>query len=164
MPSFDVVSEVNMAELDNALAQTKKEIETRYDLKGAKASAELLPENVIQLKANSDERVSIIREMLFTKLAKRGISLRNVDAGKVEESGLSLYKQSITVREGIASEKAKKVVAYVKDSKLKVQASIQGEAVRITGKNRDDLQAAIALLRGKMDELEVELQFNNFRE
>jgi uncharacterized protein YajQ (UPF0234 family) len=164
MPSFDVVSEVNMAELDNALTQAKKELDTRYDFKGAKASIERLPKNEVQIKANSEEKLGGLRELLFAKISKRGISLRNVDVGKAEESGLQLYKQTITIREGIAIEKAKQIVAAVKDSKLKVQASIQGETVRVTGKNRDDLQAVIALLRGQMNELEVELQFNNFRE
>jgi uncharacterized protein YajQ (UPF0234 family) len=153
-----------MAELDNALSQAKKELDTRYDFKGAKASIERLPKNELQLKANSEEKLSGLRELLFAKLSKRGISLRNVDVGKAEESGLQLYKQTITVREGIEVEKARRLVAAVKDSKLKVQASIQGETVRVTGKNRDDLQAVIALLRGRMDELEVELQFNNFRD
>jgi len=164
MPSFDIVSQVNLAELDNAIVQAKKELETRYDFKGAKASLEKLPKNEVQLKANSEEKLSDLRELLFTKLSKRGISLRNVDLGRVEESGVQLYKQTLTVREGIAIEKAKKIVQYVKDSGLKVQGSIQGDTVRVTGKNRDDLQSAIALLRGRMDELEVELQFNNFRD
>lgn len=164
MPSFDVVSKVNMAELDNALTQAQKELDTRYDFKGTKSSFERLPKNEIQLKSHTEERLDGLRELVFTKIAKRGISLRNVDASKVEESGLQMYKQTLTVREGIAIEKAKKVVAFVKDAKLKVQGSIQGELVRITGKNRDDLQEAIALLRGKMDELEVELQFINFRD
>lgn len=164
MPSFDVVSKVNMAELDNALTQAKKELETRYDFKGAKASIERLPKNEVQLKANSEERLSSLRELLFAKLSKRGISLRNVDVGKAEESGLQLYKQTMTIREGIAVEKAKLITAAVRDSKLKVQASIQADTVRVTGKSRDDLQEAIALLRGKMDEFEVELQFNNFRD
>jgi len=164
MPSFDVVSQVNMAELDNAIAQTKKELETRYDLKGAKASVEKLPKNEVQLKANSQNNVDIIREMLFAKIAKRGISLRNVDVGKMEESGVQMHKQTITVREGIEVEKAKKLVAAVKDSKIKVQASIQADTLRVSGKNRDDLQATMALLRGLQDQVEVDLQFNNFRD
>ena len=164
MPSFDVVSKVEMAELDNALSQAKKELDTRYDFKGAKASIERLPKNEVMLKAVSEEKLGVLRELFFAKLAKRGISLRNVDVGKAEESGLQLYKQVLTVREGIAIEKAKKVVALVKDSRLKVQASIQGETVRVTGKSRDDLQSVIAMLRGRMDELELELQFENFRD
>lgn len=164
MPSFDVVSEVNMAELDNALQQAQKEMETRYDFKGVKASIERQPQNVFLIKANSTERLSALRELLFTRIAKRGISLRNVELGREEESGVMLFKQTVTVREGIASEKAKKIVAMIKDSKIKVQASIQGEAVRISGKNRDDLQSVIALLRDQMDSLELELQFTNFRD
>ncbi len=164
MPSFDVVSEVNMAELENALTQAKKELETRYDFKGAKASLEMLPKDEIQLKASTEERITALREILLAKITKRGISLRNVDFGKVEESGVQMHKQTISVKQGIAIEKAKKIVALIKDSKLKVQGSIQGEAVRVTGKNRDDLQSAMALLRGQADVLEVELQFNNFRD
>lgn len=165
MPSFDVVSQVNMSELDNALTQAKKELDTRYDLKDAKASMEKVGKgNEIQLKANSQDRIATIREMLLGKIAKRGISLRNLDYGKVEESGVNLYKQTITVKEGIAPEKAKKLVALVKDSKLKVQASIQGDLVRVTGKDRDFLQEAIALFRSKADELELALQYTNFRD
>ena len=164
MPSFDVVSQVNMAELDNALSQSKKELDTRYDFKGTKANIERGPKNEILLKANSEERMEALREVVLTKLAKRGISLRNVDFGKVEESGVQLYKQTLTVKEGIATEKAKALVALIKDSKIKVQPSIQAETVRVTGKNRDDLQSAIALVRGKADELDLELQFINFRD
>jgi len=165
MPSFDVVSQVNMAELDNALAQAKKELETRYDLKDAKASIEKVGKNnEVQLKANSEDRIATVRELLLTKLTKRGISLRNVDFGKVEESGVQLYKQTITVKEGIPTEKAKKIVALIKDSKLKVQGSINGDLVRVTGKNRDDLQEVMALLRGQADALELALQYTNFRD
>lgn len=164
MPSFDVVSEVNMAELDNALAQAKKELDTRYDFKNARASIEAQPDNVIFMKANSADRLASVREVVLQRLAKRGISLRNVEFGDVEESGLQMYKQTLTVKQGIPSDKAKKLVAAVKESKIKVQASIQGETVRVTGKNRDDLQEAMALLRGQKDVLEVELQFNNFRD
>lgn len=164
MPSFDVVSKVNMAELDNALNQAQKELETRYDFKGAKASLDKQPQNVVLLKANSEERIGALRELLLQKLAKRGISLRNVDFGRVEESGLQLYKQTITVREGITTEKAKRIVQIIKDSKLKVQPAIQADAVRVTGKNRDDLQSVIAMLRGHADELELDMQYINFRD
>jgi uncharacterized protein YajQ (UPF0234 family) len=164
MPSFDVVSQVNMAELDNALSQAKKELDTRYDFKNTKASIEKQPKDEVLLKANSDERLGALRELLLTRVAKRGISLRNVEFGKVEESGLQLYKQTLTVKQGIAVEKAKTIVALIKDSKLKVQGSIQGDAVRVSGKNRDDLQSVIALLRGKADELNLELQYINFRD
>lgn len=164
MPSFDVVSQVDMAELDNALGQAKKEIETRYDFRGANASLEKQPGNVILLKAGSEEHVASLRETLFQKLAKRGISLRNVEVGNVEESGVRAYKQTMTVKEGVSPEKLKKLTALVKDSKIKVQASIQGDSLRVGGKNRDDLQSVIALLRGKADELELSLQFINFRD
>lgn len=163
MPSFDVVSQVNVAELDNALNQARKEIETRYDFKGVKASIERQQGNVFQLKA-SDDRLGSVREVFLTRLAKRGISLRNLEVGKEEETGVNQRKQLITVVEGITPEKAKKVTSTIRDSKLKVQASIQGDAIRVTGKSRDVLQSVIALLRGKMDELELELQFINFRD
>lgn len=164
MPSFDTVSQVDVAELDNALQQAKKEIETRYDFKGVKASIDRQPGNVFQLKAPNEERLGAVREVLFTRLAKRNISLRNLEVGKAEESGLNQFKQTVKVIEGITPEKAKKIIAVIKDAKLKVQPSIQGDVVRVTGKNRDDLQAAIALLRGQMDALELELQFINFRD
>ena len=164
MPSFDVVSEVNMAELDNAISQAKKELDTRYDFKGAKASVEKLPKEEVQLKANSQDKLDTLRELVLAKIAKRGISLRNVDYGKVEESGVQLYKQTLTIKQGIEVEKAKQLVAMLKDSKIKVQGSIQGDLVRVSGKNRDDLQEAMALLRSKADEVNVELQFTNRRD
>lgn len=164
MPSFDVVSKVDLAELDNALDQSKKEIETRYDFKGAKASMDKQPENAVLLKAASESHVDSMREILFQKLSKRGISLRNVEIGAVEESGLSMYKQLMTVKEGVTPEKLKKLTAIVKESKLKAQPSIQGDSLRVTAKNRDDLQAVIALLRSKADELDLSLQYNNFRD
>lgn len=164
MPSFDVVSKVNLAELDNALQQAKKELESRYDFKGQKATIEKQPDNSIFLKAVSEERVDALRELVLQKLARRGISLRNLDYGRIEASGHQAYKQTLKVIEGIPAEKAKKLAQAVRDSKIKVQASIQGDALRVTGKNRDDLQACIQLLRGQQDVLEVELQFNNFRD
>lgn len=164
MPSFDVVSQVDLAELDNALAQAKKELETRYDFKGANASLEKQPGNAVQFKASSEEHVNGLREMLFQKLARRGISLRNVELGRVEESGVKLYKQLMTVKEGIAPEKLKKLTALVKESKLKAQPAIQGDTLRVSAKKRDDLQDVIALLRGKADELDLSLQFINFRD
>lgn len=164
MPSFDVVSEVDKAELDNAFQQAKKELETRYDFKGAKASIEKQGDDSFQVKAIDAEKLGAVREVFFAKLAKRGISLRNLDLGRPEESGVQLMKQTLKIAEGIPADKAKKLVAKVKESKLKVQPSIQGDALRITGKNKDDLQQAIALLRGQSDALEVELQFTNFRD
>lgn len=164
MPSFDAVSEVNVAELDNALNQATREITTRYDFKGVKASIDREPGNVFLLKASTEERLGAVREVFLTRLAARGISLRSLEVGKSEESGFNQYKQTVKVIEGIAPEKAKKLTALIRDSKIKVQASIQGDAVRITGKKRDDLQEVIALLRSKMDELNLDLQFINFRD
>jgi len=164
MPSFDVVSKVNMAELDNALQQSQKEIGGRYDFKGLKIEVEKQKDGSFLMKAPTDDKVAAVREIILQKLAKRGISLRNLDLGDVEASGHQAFKQTLKVREGIASDKAKKLVAAIKDSKLKVQASIQGDSLRVTGKSRDDLQSAIALLRGQMDAVETELQFENFRD
>lgn len=164
MPSFDIVSKVNIAELDNAFQQARKEIDTRYDFKGVQASIDRQPDNVFLLKSSTEERLGAVREVLFTRLAKRGISLRNLEVGKAEPSGVNQYKQTVKVVEGISPEKAKKIVALIKGSRLKVQPAIQGDVVRVSGKNRDDLQSTIALLRGKLDELELELQFINFRD
>ena len=164
MPSFDTVSEVNMAEFDNALQQTKKEVDTRYDLRGAKVSLDRPSPQSVQVKADGEERVAAVREIVLQKLAKRGISLRNLEMGKVEASGGAAFKQVLTVREGIAADKLKTLSALVRDSKIKVQASIQGEALRVTGKSRDDLQAVMQLLRTQAEELDLSLQFTNFRD
>lgn len=160
MPSFDVVSEVNMHELENALDQVRREIGTRYDFKGSSAAVERA-ESVLTLVGDSEFQVGQVLEILLQKAAKRGIDVACLDIGKVEESG-GKARQKVTVKQGIDAETAKKLVRTIKDSKLKVQAAIQGDSLRITGKKRDDLQDAIALLR-KTD-AGLPLQFNNFRD
>lgn len=160
MPSFDIVSEVDNHELQNAIDQVNREIGNRFDFKGADAKVEQ-KESVLTLSAQSDFQVQQIRPMLYAKLAKRGIDVQCLDESNIEQSGMRAH-QSITVREGLDKESAKKVVKLIKDSKLKVQAAVQGEQVRVTGKKRDDLQQTMQMLRGA--ELGLPLQFNNFRD
>ncbi|WP_151445615.1 YajQ family cyclic di-GMP-binding protein [Lacisediminimonas profundi] len=161
MPSFDVVSEANMVEVRNALDQANKEISTRFDFKGSDARVEQ-KERELTAFADSDFQLSQVREVLTSKLVKRSVDVRFLDLGKIEKIGGDKVKQVIKIRNGIESDAAKKIVRTIKDSKMKVQASIQGEAVRIAGAKRDDLQAAMALLRKEVSELPLE--FNNFRD
>lgn len=161
MPSFDVVSKVDLQEVANAVDQAAREIGTRYDFKGSSAKIERT-EAVLSLRADSDFQLKQLTDVLHQRLAKRGIDLRALDAGKVEPAGGDTVRQTLTVKQGIAQELAKTVVKKVKDSGLKVQASIQGDQVRVTGKKRDDLQAAIALLR--KSDLGQPLQYENFRD
>ncbi len=161
MPSFDTVSEANMVEVRNALDQSNKEITTRFDFKGSDARIEL-KEQDLTAYADSDFQLSQVRDILNAKLTKRNVDIRFLDLGKVEKIGGDKVKQVIKVKKGIESDLAKKIVRQIKDSKIKVQASIQGDAVRVTGAKRDDLQAAIALLRKSITE--SPLEFNNFRD
>ena len=166
MPSFDIVSKVNMQEVDNAFQQAKKEIDQRYDFKGTDTGVDRVQtekENGIKLKSSTEQRLESAREIVVTKLAKRGISLRSVRYGKIEQSG-KLQLQTITFQSGLEAEKAKALVKLIKDSKLKVQGAIQGDSVRVSGKNRDDLQEAMKLVRGKSEELDVDVGFENFRD
>jgi len=160
MPSFDVVSEVDRHELDNAVDQARREIGTRFDFKGTSASLELR-DTVVQIVADSDFQVQQIHPILYQKLVARKIDIASLEPGKVEPSGKGV-KQSMTVRQGIDKETAKKAVGTLKESKLKVQAQIQGEQLRVTGKKRDDLQAAMKTLKDA--ELGLPLQFKNFRD
>ena len=160
MPSFDVVSEVDSHELANAIDQMNREISNRYDFKGSDAKVEL-KENLLNIEAQSEFQITQIEDIIYQKLAKRGIDTRCLEKGKIEERGKRAY-QTITVRQGIDKELAKKMVKMVKDSKMKVQAAIQGEQLRVTGKNRDDLQQAIAMF--KSSDLGLPLQFTNFRD
>jgi len=161
MPSFDVVCEADMVEVKNAVDQTSKEIETRFDFKGSSAKAEQ-KERELTLFGDSDFQVGQVRDVLLNKLTKRKVDVRFLDEGKVEKIGGDKVKQVIKVRNGIESDDAKKITKLIKESKLKVQASIQGDAVRVTGKDRDLLQEAIALLR--KDVKDLPLQYNNFRD
>jgi uncharacterized protein YajQ (UPF0234 family) len=161
MPSFDVVSKINQSEVDNALMQTTKEIGTRFDFRGTNTSIERIPEG-IQIIAISEARIEAALEVFQSKLTRRGVSLKHVDPQKVEPAARSNYKQLIKLKEGIDRENARKVIDLLKEAKLKVQASIHEDTVRVTGKNRDDLQSAIRLLRGA--ELPFEMQYVNFRD
>ncbi len=161
MPSFDVVSEVNLQEVDNAVNQAMKEIGQRYDFKGTKCEI-THKEKVLHIVADDDYKLKATIDVLLGKLVKRGIPLNNLDHGKVEPGPGGTVKQDLTIVVGIPTEKAKKIVKEIKDSKIKVQGAIQGEEVRFTGKNRDDLQETIALLKSK--DFGLSLQFTNFRE
>jgi len=161
MPSFDVVSKLALHEVDNALQQTSKEITTRFDFRDTGASAERTPEGII-LRANSESRVEAALSVLREKLAKRKVSLRSLDPQKAAPAASNTYRQLIKLTEGISPEKAKEVVKFLKDSKLKVQAAIQGDAVRVSGKKKDDLQQCIAALR--QQDFGIELQYENFRD
>ncbi len=161
MPSFDTVSEANMVEVKNACDQANKEMTTRFDFKGSDAHIEQ-KEHDLTAFADSEFQLSQVRDVLTNKLVKRNVDVRFLDNGKIEKIGGNKVKQVIKVRNGIETEAAKKIVRIIKDSKMKVQASIQGDAVRITGAKRDDLQAAMALLRKEVADLPLE--FNNFRD
>ncbi len=161
MPSFDTVCEPNMVEVRNAVDTSAKEISTRFDFKGTSAAIEL-KDKEITMYGDADFQLQQVEDILRNKLTKRNVDVRYLDIGKVEKIGGDKVKQVVKVREGIATEDAKKITKIIKESKMKVQASIQGDAVRITGTKRDDLQAAMALLRKDMAELP--LSFNNFRD
>jgi uncharacterized protein YajQ (UPF0234 family) len=161
MPSFDVVSEADMIEVKNAVEQSNKEITTRFDFKGSSAKVEQ-KDNELTAFADADFQLEQVRDVLTNKLAKRKVDVRFLDAGKIEKIGGDKVKQVIKIKNGIESDDAKKIVRVIKDSKMKVQASIQGESVRVTGAKRDDLQAAMAMLR--KDVPDMPLEFNNFRD
>lgn len=161
MPSFDVVSKIAMHEVDNAILQAQKEVGTRYDFRETKTSIERNEEGIV-LRANSEGRVEAALEVLKEKLVRRKVSLRALDPQKIEPAASSTYRQLLKLQQGISKEKAKDVVKYLKDTRLKVQAAIQGDAVRVTGKKKDDLQECIASLRGH--DFGIELQYENFRD
>jgi uncharacterized protein YajQ (UPF0234 family) len=167
MPSFDTVLEPNLVELRNAIEQANKEIGTRFDFKGSSAKLELADksakEREITLYADSDFQLGQVRDVLLGRLAKRGVDVRFLDlSAKPVKLGGDKLKQPVAVKSGIDAENAKKIQAALKASKLKVQGAIQGDAVRVSGAKRDDLQAAMALLRKEMAELP--LSFDNFRD
>lgn len=161
MPSFDTVCEPNLVEVKNAVDNTAKEIGTRFDFKGTAAAIEL-KDKEITLFGDAEFQLAQVEDILTSKLTKRNVDVRFLDKGDVQKMGGDKVKQVIKVRNGIESEQAKKITRLIKDSKLKVQAAIQGDAVRVTGAKRDDLQAAMALI--KKDIADVPLSFNNFRD
>ncbi|MGD1072119.1 MAG: YajQ family cyclic di-GMP-binding protein [Bryobacteraceae bacterium] len=160
--SFDVVSQIEMPEVKNAIQQAIKEITTRYDLKDSKSSIELNEKDKkIDLVSADDFKLKAVVEILQQKLVKRGVPLKNLTYGTIVKGGGMTVKQDIALQSGIAIEKARDIVKKIKDSKLKVQASIQGDVVRVNSKDRDTLQQAIALLKGS--DFGIDLQFTNYR-
>lgn len=160
MPSFDIVCELDMHEVSNAVDQSNREVSTRFDFKGSHVEYKL-EKDTIKLEAESDFQLSQMLEILKNKLAKRGVDLKHMD---IQPPNIQLKKaeQLIKLQQGIDTEKAKSIVKLIKAEKLKVQPSIQGDKIRVTGKKRDDLQTVITFL--KKQELSLPLQFNNFRE
>ena len=161
MPSFDTVCEPNMVEVRNAVDNAAKEIATRFDFKGTSAAIEL-KEKEITLFGDAEFQLNQVHDILVAKMAKRNVDVRFLDKGEVQKMGGDRVKQVVKVRSGIESDLAKKIQKIVKDSKLKVQAQIQGDAVRVTGGKRDDLQAAMAAIRKEVTD--VPITFNNFRD
>ena len=162
MPSFDVVSEVDMQEVNNAVNQAQKEVGTRYDFKGSKSSISQ-ESSAITMVADDSMKLKALTEILSQKMTKRGISTRSLDFGPKDEATGGMIRQKITVKQGISSEQGKKIVKQIKEQKFKkIQAQIQGEQLRITGPKRDDLQNVMSFLKENVKE--VDLQFNNFRD
>jgi hypothetical protein len=159
--SFDIVSKVDIQEVRNAIDQALKEIHQRFDLKDSHSEITLEGSDAIQLASAGEYKLEAVREILGQKLVKRGVSLKNLTYGKIEPAAGQSVRQKISLQQGIPSERAKEIVKLIKDSKKKAQASIQGDSVRVSSKDRDELQSIIALLRGK--DLGVELTFTNYR-
>lgn len=158
--SFDIVSKTNYPEVTNAVNQTTKEVSQRFDFKGSKATVELSDKDLI-LTAEDDTKLRNMNDILQTKLVKRGISLKALDYQKVEPAAGGTVRQVVKIQQGIPTDKAKEIVKFIKDAKFKVQASIQGETVRVTGKDRDVLQSVIASLKAK--DFKIDMQFDNYR-
>ncbi len=161
MPSFDIVSQINMQEVDNAVNQTVKEITQRYDFKNSKSEVSLEKDS-IRILADDDFRLKAIIDILQSKCIKRGVSLKALKYGSVESASGGLVRQIVTLQQGISKENGKEIIAAIKETKLKVQGQIQEDQVRVTGKNIDDLQEIIKLLKAK--DLGIEMQFINFRQ
>ena len=159
--SFDIVSKVEIQEVRNAIDQALKEIRQRFDLKDSHSEVTLEGSDAIQLASDVEYHLEAVKEILGQKLVKRGVSLKNLTYGKLEPALGKSVRQKISLQQGIPIEKAKEIVRLIKDGKKKAQASIQGDTVRISSKDRDELQAIIALLRGR--EMGLELQFTNYR-
>lgn len=161
MPSFDVVSEIDEQEVKNAVDQAQREVTTRFDFKDTDSSIDLA-DSKVTLASISEDRLRALLQVLEEKFVKRGVSLKTLDRGKIEEATRGTARQVITLTAGISSEKAKEINRSLKESGLKVQSQTQGDSVRVTGKKRDDLQGAIAFLKDK--DFDIPLQFNNFRD
>ena len=161
MPSFDIVSQVNSMEIENAVNQAKKELANRFDFKGSKAEI-TLGNNEIALAAEDQFKLRTLAEIVIGKLAKRNVSLKNIEQPEADVSPLGHARQVIRIKQGIEQTAAKQITGFIRDGKFKVTTQIQGDAVRVSGKSRDELQAVIAGVRGR--EFPVALQFVNFRE
>ena len=161
MPSFDVVSKVEWHEVENALVQAQKEIGQRFDFRNTGTEVERNKEELV-IRSSTEDRAKAALQVLQEKMVRRKVSVRYLDVGKIEPTSKGGAKITIKVKEGVETEKAKAIVATIKESKIKVQGSIQGDQVRVSGKNRDDLQACIQMLRA--EDFGIELQFNNFRD
>ena len=159
--SFDIVSKVDLQEVRNAIDQAIKEIRQRFDLKDSHSEINMEGNDAIQLASASEYKLEAIKEILGQKLVKRGVSLKNLTYGKLEPAAGQSVRQKISLQQGIPSEKAKEIVKLIKDAKKKAQASIQGDTVRVSSKDRDELQSIIAMLRGR--DMGVDLQFTNYR-
>lgn len=161
MPSFDIVSKVNLQEIDNAVNQARKEIETRYDFKGSKSSI-TLNKGEIEIIADNDFKLNQVLEILKAKMVKRGVSLKSLVPGKVEKASGDTLRQKITIKQGLSPEEAKELSKIIKDLKLKVQTQIMGDELRVSGKKIDDLQTVISHL--KSIDYKIPLQFVNYRD
>lgn len=158
--SFDIVSKIDMAEVKNAVSQALKEIGQRFDFKGSKSNI-TQEKNDLVIISDDEYKLKSVIDILQTKLVKRGVPIKNLSYGKVEAALSGTVRQRLTLQQGIPTDKAKEIVRTIKDSKIRVQASIQAEQVRVSGKSRDDLQAVMGLLKGK--DFGIELQFDNYR-
>ena len=161
MPSFDIVSQVNSMEIENAVNQAKKELANRFDFKGSNAEI-VLEKNEIKLSAEDNFKVTTLNEMVVGKLAKRGISMKSVERCEPDISPLGHARQLIKIKQGIETTVAKQITGFIRDGKFKVTTQIQGDAIRVTGKSRDELQTVIGAVQAK--EFPVSVQFENFRE
>lgn len=161
--SFDIVSEFDKQELVNALDQVKRELATRFDLKDSNSDVELIEDKAINITTNDEMKLRNIYDILQSKMVKRNLSLKILDPQKIENALGGNVKQEIKLKKGLSTELAKKIVGFIKDTKLKVQASIQGDSVRVTGKSRDDLQDVIKVIKQKEDSIDAPLQFTNYR-
>jgi len=165
MPSFDIVSEVDLQEVDNAVNQARKELQGRFDFRGVPVEVKLSDDKKrVEMRTDGEERLDAVWDVLLGKLIKRGLTPNSLERGKKEPVGGKQFKQDVTLRQGIPADKAKEIVKLIKDSKIKVQPSIQGDTVRVSGKDKDDLQAVIRLCRSKAESLKIDLQYTNFRD
>lgn len=162
MPSFDIVSEIDTQEIDNAINQARKELATRFDFKGSTAAVELAKADLIKLSAEDGSKLKGLFEIVIAKLAKRGVDLRNIDRKDPAISSIGNATQELHVKQGLDGDKAKEIIKAIKEQNLKVQSTLQDRQIRVTGKKRDDLQEVIQFLRTK--DFEVALNFKNFRD